>query len=126
MTKLLEDAFKEAGQLPEDAQDEFARWLLAELASERRWSQLFEKSPEALSRLAREALAEHRRGETTTRSREALKSSTTRQFRECFAGLPRKFRNVPGVLTSVSRRIPTIQVFDSRRFAMTRPSTQSE
>jgi hypothetical protein len=64
MTKLLEDAFKEAGQLPEDAQDEFARWLLAELASERRWSQLFEKSPEALSRLAREALAEHRRGET--------------------------------------------------------------
>ena len=64
MTKLLEDAFKEAGQLPEGAQDEFARWLLAELSSERRWSDLLEKSPKALSRLAREALAEYRSGQT--------------------------------------------------------------
>ncbi len=72
MTKLLEDAFKEAGQLPEEAQNEFARWLLAELSSERRWSELLEKSPEALSQLAEEALAEYRSGQTKALDPEKL------------------------------------------------------
>ena len=72
MTKLLEDAFKEAGQLPEEAQNEFARWLLAELPSERRWSDLLEKSPEALSQLAEEALAEYRSGQTKALDPEKL------------------------------------------------------
>ncbi|MGH9321704.1 MAG: hypothetical protein ACRD3V_17675 [Vicinamibacteria bacterium] len=64
MTRLLEEAFARASELPEDAQDEFARWLLSELESERRWSKLFEESEDVLARLAEEAVAEHRRGET--------------------------------------------------------------
>ncbi len=64
MTRLLEEAFTRVSELPADAQDELARWLLSELESERRWSELFAESGDALARLAEEALAEHRRGET--------------------------------------------------------------
>ncbi|HSF19201.1 MAG TPA: hypothetical protein VLK65_26980 [Vicinamibacteria bacterium] len=64
MTRLLEEAFARASELPADAQDEVARWILGELESERRWSKLFGESEDALARLAEEALAEHRRGET--------------------------------------------------------------
>jgi len=65
MTKLLERAFEEASKLPNEAQDSLAKFLLEELASERRWDELFAKSPEVLSELAREALAEHAAGRTT-------------------------------------------------------------
>ena len=64
MTRLLEEAFARVSALPADAQDELARWLLGEIESERRWSELFAESCDALARLAEEALAEHRRGET--------------------------------------------------------------
>ena len=64
MTKLLEQAFEKAAELPDTEQDSFARWLLAELESETRWSKLFERSEDQLARLAEEALAEHARGET--------------------------------------------------------------
>jgi hypothetical protein len=64
MTRLLEEAFARASELPADAQDEVAHWILGELESERRWSKLFGESGDALARLAEEALAEHRRGET--------------------------------------------------------------
>ena len=64
MTRLLEEVFARVSELPADAQDELARWLLSELESERRWSKLFEESGDVLARLAEEALAEHRRGET--------------------------------------------------------------
>ncbi len=64
MTQLLEEAFARVSELPADAQDELARWLLSELESERRWSESFAKSGDALARLAEEALTEHRRGET--------------------------------------------------------------
>jgi hypothetical protein len=65
MTKLLEKAFEKAAELPPADQDSFARWLLAELESERRWAELFSGSQAQLARLAEEALAEHARGETT-------------------------------------------------------------
>ena len=64
MTRLLEEVFARVSELPADAQDELARWLLSELESERRWSKLFDESEDALARLAEEALAEHKRGET--------------------------------------------------------------
>ena len=66
MTQLLKKAFEQASQLPDEAQDEFARLMLAELESERRWAELFARpeSEELLSRLADEALAEHRAGRT--------------------------------------------------------------
>ena len=64
MTKLLEQAFAEAAKLPEGEQDKFATWLMAELDSEARWSAAFESSPDALARMAREALEEHGAGKT--------------------------------------------------------------
>lgn len=64
MTRLLEEAFARVSELPADAQDELARWLLSELESERRWSKMFDESGDELARLAEEARAEHRRGET--------------------------------------------------------------
>ena len=66
MTQLLEKAFDRASQLPDDEQDAFARLLLAELESEQRWSDLFARpeSETLLDRLASEALAAHRAGQT--------------------------------------------------------------
>ena len=46
MTKLLRQAFDRASELPETEQDKFARFLLAELESERQWAELF-SSPES-------------------------------------------------------------------------------
>ena len=60
MTKLLQKAFDEASQLPEGEQDALGRILLAELASERRWEELFAGSRDLLAELADQALAEHR------------------------------------------------------------------
>ena len=66
MTQLLEKAFKQASQLPEKEQDDFARFILSELESEHRWSELFARpeSEDLLERLADEALAAHRSGQT--------------------------------------------------------------
>ncbi|CAN5228043.1 hypothetical protein BH20GEM2_BH20GEM2_06150 [soil metagenome] len=66
MTQLLEKAFKEASRLPNEGQDEFARFILAELNSERRWAELFARpeSENLLERFADEALAAHRAGRT--------------------------------------------------------------
>jgi hypothetical protein len=64
MTQLLQRAFSEASKLPEAEQDAFASLLLAELESERRWSQSFAASQEKLAALAEEALAEFEAGQT--------------------------------------------------------------
>ena len=64
MTKLLQQAFKRASELPQEEQDKFARFLLAELESERQWTELFSRpeSEDLLDRLADGALAAHRQG----------------------------------------------------------------
>ena len=59
MTKLLQKAFDEASKLPKAEQDALGRVLLDELASERRWEELFSGSHDLLAALAHEALAEH-------------------------------------------------------------------
>ena len=64
MTHLLEKAFAEASRLPEREQDAIAEIVMAELASEGRWKELFEGSQDVLAELAEEALAEHRAGKT--------------------------------------------------------------
>ena len=64
MTKLLEKAFAEATKLPKSEQDHFAKWVLAELAAEQRWDEAFRQSGDQLSRLASQALDEHRKGRT--------------------------------------------------------------
>ena len=66
MTQLLQQAFEKASELPQEEQDNFARFLLAELESERQWAELFSRpeSEELLERLADAALATHRAGRT--------------------------------------------------------------
>jgi hypothetical protein len=64
MTQLLEQAFAAAARLPADDQDALARALLRDLASERAIDERLTGTPDALARLADEALAEHRAGRT--------------------------------------------------------------
>ncbi len=64
MTRLLEQAFREAARLSPEEQDALAIQLLAELESEERWGTAFDNTASDLERLAREALEEHRKGRT--------------------------------------------------------------
>jgi hypothetical protein len=64
MTKLLEQAFNEAAKLPEAEQDALAARLLAELAAEDDFDRAIAATADKLADLAREALAEHRAGQT--------------------------------------------------------------
>lgn len=64
MTKLLEKAFKEASRLPEVEQNALAKWVLEELEAEGKWEEIFAGSEDILDRLADEALAAHKNGET--------------------------------------------------------------
>jgi hypothetical protein len=62
MTSLLDQAFARASELSADEQDALARWILIELEQERRWTELFDRTPDALDDLASEALSEHKAG----------------------------------------------------------------
>jgi hypothetical protein len=64
MTVLFKQAIEKASQLPAAEQDSLAQLLLTEMESERKWDEMFARSPEALERLANEALAEHEAGLT--------------------------------------------------------------
>lgn len=64
MTKLLEKAFEEASRLPEVEQNALAKWVLEELEAEGKWEEIFAGSEDILDRLADEALAAHKNGET--------------------------------------------------------------
>jgi hypothetical protein len=64
MTRSLERVFAEVSKLPPEDQDAVAAWLEDELESERRWDLSFQRSADALARLAREAIAEDDAGIT--------------------------------------------------------------
>lgn len=64
MTQLLERAFAEVAKLPAEQQNAMASLLLAELESERRWSESFAASQNQLATLAGEALRELKDGTT--------------------------------------------------------------
>ena len=64
MTKLLEDAIAKVRQLSEAEQNAIAQIVLDEIESERRWDELFAKSPEKLAALADRAWAEHEAGKS--------------------------------------------------------------
>ena len=66
MTKLLQQAFKVASELPEEQQDMLAQILLDEIESERKWDELFSRpeSEELLNRMAEETLADYKAGLT--------------------------------------------------------------
>lgn len=72
MTQLLERAYAEVARLPEPDQDAIAALILEELEDERKWQKSFAQSPDALARLAEEALAEHRAGRTQLLDPETL------------------------------------------------------
>ncbi len=62
MTKLLESAIAKARQLPEADQNAIAQIVLDEIESERRWDELFARSPEKLGKIADQAWSEHEAG----------------------------------------------------------------
>jgi urease gamma subunit len=64
LTKLLEAAFAAAAKLTPEDQDSLAAAILEEVAAEARWTGAFHRAPDALARLADEALDEHRAGRT--------------------------------------------------------------
>ena len=64
MTALLQKAFAEAAKLSEREQEVLASRLLAELASEDDFDRAVANSSDKVAALAREALAEHRTGQT--------------------------------------------------------------
>ena len=72
MTQLLQQAFAKASKLPEVEQNVFARWVLEELISEKRWEKTFAESEDVLSKLAGIALKEHKRGKTKSLNLDAL------------------------------------------------------
>lgn len=64
MTNKLKEAFETAARLPAGEQDVLAAAILEEIESDARWTASLAAHPEALERLADEALAEHRAGRT--------------------------------------------------------------
>jgi hypothetical protein len=64
MTRLLEDALRKVGKLPEDEQDGIASQILETLEDEEAWGKMPRKNPAKLRKLAEKALDEHRRGKT--------------------------------------------------------------
>jgi hypothetical protein len=56
VTNALEQAFAVAAKLSHEEQDWLAKWILRELAEERRWNEAFSSSADSLARLADEAL----------------------------------------------------------------------
>ena len=64
MTQVLERAFEAASNLPERDQEFLAARILADVEDEKRWNESFARSHHVLDKLAEEALAEFRAGET--------------------------------------------------------------
>jgi hypothetical protein len=64
MGKVLQQAVDELTKLPEAEQEAAGAWILAELESERRWDELFARSPDLLSMMADEAIEEDEAGLT--------------------------------------------------------------
>jgi hypothetical protein len=64
MSKLMDQAFHKAKELPEQDQESIASIILQEIEPEHRWDELFARPELAdiLSRMADEALAEARAG----------------------------------------------------------------
>lgn len=65
MVQSLEKALTAVAQLSEEEQSRLGEWILAELDAERAWNERFAESSEMLASMAKDALAEHARGETT-------------------------------------------------------------
>lgn len=62
MTQLMQDALAKVQTLAPDEQDAIAQVILDELEDERRWTQSFAQSQDALGRLADKVRADIRAG----------------------------------------------------------------
>ena len=58
MKAELQKAFEEAAKLPDSEQEALGHWLLEEMASEKRWDELFSRSSDKLAALGKEAKGE--------------------------------------------------------------------
>jgi hypothetical protein len=56
----MDEALAAIAELPASEEDALASLILEEIASERRWSEAFGRSPDALAHLADEALVDMR------------------------------------------------------------------
>ncbi len=72
MTRMLQQAFDRASEEPRPLQDAIASLVLAEIESEKRWSNSFAESQDELAAIADEALAEHRARRTKLLDPDAL------------------------------------------------------
>jgi hypothetical protein len=64
VTGLLEKALRRVESLSQEEQDAIASQIMKTLDDEEAWGRNFREKPALLRSLAREALEEHRRGET--------------------------------------------------------------
>jgi len=64
MTGLLEEALRRLESLPFEEQDAIAAQIIETLDDEAAWDRQFREKPDVLRSLAREAIDEHKRGET--------------------------------------------------------------
>jgi len=64
MTALMKEAFRRVESLSREEQDAVAFQILEMLDDEGAWARSFRERPAKMRALAREALEEHRRGET--------------------------------------------------------------
>jgi hypothetical protein len=72
MTELLERAFAQLKILSATEQDAIATLILQELEAEMRWDSAFTQSPDALAKLAGQAMAEYHSGQTQELDPETL------------------------------------------------------
>jgi hypothetical protein len=87
MTGLLEEALRRVESLSREEQDAIASQIIETLDDEEAWARSFREKPALLRFLAREAMQEHRRGET-------------RPLGELHCGLP----SLIGEMTETTRR----------------------
>jgi hypothetical protein len=64
METLLEKAFEQAATLSEGERESFARFILDEIESEKKWEALYKKSESQLKSMASEAIDEFEKGNT--------------------------------------------------------------
>lgn len=64
MTGLLETVLKRVESLSQEEQDSIASRIMRDLDEEEGWEQALRDNPSPLQAMAREAIDEHRRGET--------------------------------------------------------------
>ena len=72
MTELLEQAIAKLKTRPISEQDAIAALILEELEDDNRWDESFARSPDLLTKLAAEAMAENRAGKTQELDPETL------------------------------------------------------